>query len=819
MARIRFPILLQFMVYIGIFLLLIIGLASITVVALRTADRNTIELDQKWLEDTTLLVNVDYDISQFRLAETQRALATNEKDRVAAETTADEQRQIVSGLITQYERLQGNGGASPAFQAFWNAWASYQIAHDAWPSTEGAGLIDDPAYVGSTLDQQYHATDSAFDHLIDFQRDEARAREAAVQRVTRRTSFFVSVLSAAAICLAVWLVYKIRRQIIQPLVAITGAISMLASGACEVQLPKIKREDEIGDMAAACEVFRSNVLALDHAREETRAAEEQFTALFASSVDAIISQTTDGIVTNLNPAAERLFGYSARELIGQPITLLFQMDRTNDEMRILARIRNGENAEPFETIRQRKNGELFPVSITLSPIRDAAGAVIGACKIARDITEQKKTEQALTQAKKDAEAATRAKSEFVAVMSHEIRTPLTGVLGMTDLLMKVDLPPKAQPYLRGIRTSGRHLLALVNDILDFSQIEMGKLQLEAIDFSLDSLFEQLHLLLAPQATERGLELHFAYDADVPKILKGDPTRIRQVLVNLVGNGLKFTSRGSVTMAVARCAGRAGQDRYRFEVRDTGIGIPEEKQKLLFEVFSQLDSSTTRKYGGSGLGLAICRKLIDAMGGEIGVESVPGIGSRFWFEIPLALGECEKAMTWEQERQERVARPPLRVLLVDDVEPNRVLIAEMLGSHGHEVMLATNGLEAIEAVARGQFDVVLMDVQMPVMDGIEATQRIRKLPAPASEVPVLALSANVKAVDQARYIAAGMNGALSKPVDWPELLDALTQYGGVDKADAQNDPTRRQDTDFVTPQPGAADTAMSADKDPVIRTVV
>ena len=287
---------------------------------------------------------------------------------------------------------------------------------------------------------------------------------------------------------------------------------------------------------------------------------------------------------------------------------------------------------------------------------------------------------------REAQAATRAKSEFVAVMSHEIRTPLTGVLGMTDLLMNVDLPPKARDYVKGIRTSGRHLLALVNDILDFSRIEAGKLQLETIDFSIDSLFEQLRSLLAPQAAERGLELHFASDADVPKLVKGDPTRIKQVLVNLAGNGLKFTSRGSVTVAVVRCAGQAGQDRYRFEVRDTGIGIPEEKQTLLFEAFSQVDSSTTRQYGGSGLGLAICRKLVKAMGGEIGVESVPGIGSCFWFEIPLALGETP--LTEAPARRELVAGPKRRVLLVDDVELNQVLIADMLQSHGHEVTLAS-----------------------------------------------------------------------------------------------------------------------------------
>jgi two-component system, sensor histidine kinase len=359
-------------------------------------------------------------------------------------------------------------------------------------------------------------------------------------------------------------------------------------------------------------------------------------------------------------------------------------------------------------------------------------------------------------------------------MSHEIRTPMTAVLGMTDLLMDAHLPAKERGYVLGIRTSGRYLLTLINNILDFSRIEAGKLELEATDFAIPEMLEQVRSLMAPQATERGLELRFEFDEHSPPVVRGDPTRLKQVLVNLVGNGLKFTHRGGVTVAVSRRSKDGGRERFHFEVRDTGIGIPEEKRAVLFHAFSQVDSSITRQYGGSGLGLAISKRLVEAMGGEIAVESVVGVGSRFWFETPLEPGDVmalKAAM-----RHPLVAVPPRRVLLVEDVELNQVLIADMLRSHGHAVTLAVNGEEAVKLATLESFDLVLMDVQMPVMDGVEATRRIRALPPPAGEVPVLALSANVMVHERERYLAAGMNGALTKPIDWSQLFEAMAHHG-------------------------------------------
>jgi signal transduction histidine kinase/HPt (histidine-containing phosphotransfer) domain-containing protein len=402
-----------------------------------------------------------------------------------------------------------------------------------------------------------------------------------------------------------------------------------------------------------------------------------------------------------------------------------------------------------------------------------AVVLLSTLPVAAILEQREKLMMQLRESTKTAQEAARAKAEFMAVMSHEIRTPMTAVLGMAELLLHDDLSEKSREYVAAIQSSGRHLLALINDILDFSRAEARKLNPETIDFDLRELLEQVRALLAPQAAERGLELRFEHDALSPLVLRGDPTRLQQVLVNLVGNGLKFTPRGSVTVTVRQHVAQNRQDWFRFEVRDTGIGIPEDKQGILFNAFSQMDTSTTRKYGGSGLGLAISSKLVEAMGGEIGVESRPSEGSLFWFELPL-----EPGITTPQETEQRVlvASPPRFVLLVDDVELNRVLIIDMLRSYGHEVIAAENGQEAVLAAAREPFDVVLMDVQMPVMDGVEATRQIRRLPPPAGAVPILALSASVIPEERNRCLAAGMNGILAKPIDWPQLFAALAKYG-------------------------------------------
>ena len=368
-----------------------------------------------------------------------------------------------------------------------------------------------------------------------------------------------------------------------------------------------------------------------------------------------------------------------------------------------------------------------------------------------------------------------ARSEFLAAMSHEIRTPMTGVLGLADLLASEDLNPKQQRYVQTIRGSGRHLLAVINDILDFSRIETGKLPLERIDFSLPDVLEQVRSLVHPMAVEKNVGLRVELSQHSPPIVRGDPTRLKQILLNLVNNAIKFTARGEVALLVDAEAPVEGQVRLRFEVHDTGTGIAPEKLQQIFEPFTQADQSTVRRYGGSGLGLAISRRLAEAMGGHLQATSTLGQGSVFSVDLVLGLGD--EARLVREAGEVALAIAPRRILVAEDVEVNREILRASLGRHGHMLDFAHNGAEAVDKVQQADYDLVLMDVQMPVMDGVEATRRIRALPGPKGDLPIIGLTANVMAQEQERYLAAGMDECQIKPIDWPRLAAAIARHGG------------------------------------------
>ncbi len=588
---------------------------------------------------------------------------------------------------------------------------------------------------------------------------------------------------------------------------------------------EVRVEERTAELSTANEALTVEVTGHKRTEEALRESEIKYRRIFESLEDLYYQTDEQGIIRVLSSSSLRLAGWTPEELIGRPATDVY-LDPGGRET-LLSLLLKERYVKDYELQLKRKDGSTLHVSAGAQLLLDEQGRPAGVAGILRDISERKAAEERIRQtnvqlaeatgrAKEmalQAENANRAKSEFLANMSHEIRTPLNGVIGMTGLLLDTDLAPEQRDYAEIARKSGETLLSLINDILDFSKIEARKLDLEMLDFDLRTTVEETTEMLAVKAGERGLDLVSVIDPEVPPVLRGDPGRLRQILTNLGSNAIKFTHEGEVAIRVSVAEKTDARVNLRFEVRDTGIGIPKEKLTTLFSPFTQVDGSTTRKYGGTGLGLSISKQLAELMGGRIGVESEEGKGSTFWFSavldrqpegrdsleagdfagtrVPVVDDDAASrpaTVTLRQRHREAggpLSAPPgragsrvhARLLVTEDNVTNQLVAVKMLEKLGYRADVAANGGEALAALRGIPYDLVFMDCQMPEMDGFEATRLIRDGAAGAgrASVPIIAMTARAMQGDRERCLGAGMNDYVSKPVDPAALAKALERW--------------------------------------------
>lgn len=740
---------------------------------------------------TDAVVGLDKIIEAFNAA-----VATNERDTLRlAERLADGTRKDFAAL----ERADPQSGAriralALEFDAYFAAGMRLSEA------MLGPGAANPPIAPMAEALARYRRDVTEFrdDADLRFRNTVAQATSDSNRAMATGVAIAATGL-AASLILALAVALMIKRQVDSVVASFRDVAE--GSGDLEQRIP-VRTSDEMGELVTWFNTFLGRLkLSID----ERAAAEAQLVKLgaaVAQSLDGVAIADGSGRLQYANEAFLSATGLSGADLVGVDALSVSARDTPPATLAQLGSVLAAGGAWQGELVNRRADGTSYTCSARFSPIRRGDGTVANYLVIERDISEAKRIAaeliehrdrledlvlertRALAGALDAAESANRAKTAFIANMSHEIRTPLNAILGFSQLLLRSELDDRRRQQVSKVTSAGHHLLKIVNDVLDISKIEAGKLTLDYDAVSLPSLIDHVHSMVAESLRAKGLEWRTELDPAIPDTLLGDGMRINQIVLNYVSNAIKFTERGGITLR-ARIVERSGPALLlHVEVEDTGMGIPPEQQGRLFRAFEQADESTTRRYGGTGLGLAISRRLAALMGGDVGMTSTPGVGSRFWFTARLELRDsvahkpaseaAELAIIDGLRLALNESHEGARVLLAEDHPINQELVRQLLEGTGLALDIAANGQEAVGLSARQRYDLILMDVQMPVMDGLEATRCIRARRDGAS-VAILALTANAFAEDGLNCIAAGMNDHLPKPLAAAALYGALLKW--------------------------------------------